>query len=503
MRRLRAAAAFGGTGHARFVLLFACVLALQTADLSSLGAIAGQLKLALHIDNTQLGVLAAAPSLIGALFTLPMGVLADRAPRVRLLSGAIAVWSVGVILSGAATSFTMLLLVRMFLGAVTAAAGPLIASLVGDLFEPGGRGRVYGYIVGGELFGSLVGLLVVGNVAALSWRVGLWVLAVPSVALSVAIRRLLHEPRRGAAGGARGDFATTAPADHGSSHVEALAGLLREQHVDPRPRLVLRRDPTELSWWQAVRYVVRIRTNDLLIVASALGYFFQAGVNTFGVVFLASQFRLAQAEATSLLALVATGALVGTLLGGRLSDRLLARGAVGARMLVGGTAFVLSSAIFVPGLLSRSLAVALPLYFLAAITLATPNAALEAARLDIVPARLRGRAESVRTALRTLAVSAAPLAFGFVSDQLGGGPRSLTKGIAYSVSATGLKYTFMLMLAPMLLGGTLLVLGRRLYARDMATAVASERAIATRLSPRPQRGRARDSAAPVAPGAGC
>src|SRR6185437_3111934 len=114
----------------------------------------------------------------------------------------------------------------------------------------------------------------------------------------------------------------------------------------------------------------------------------------------------------------------------------------------------------VPGLLTGSLAVALPLYFLAGFFLAVPNAPLDAARLDIVPGTLRGRAEAVRTGLRTLAVAAAPLAFGYIADELGSGARTSTHGVAYAVSADGLKYTFLLMLVPMALSGAILLAAR-------------------------------------------
>jgi hypothetical protein len=93
-----------------------------------------------------------------------------------------------------------------------------------------------------------------------------------------------------------------------------------------------------------------------------------------------------------------------------------------------------------------------------------------------MPSRLWGRAEATRTVLRTLAVALAPLVFGVVSDALGSGSTA-TSGIAYHASASGLAYTFMIMLAPMAVGGLLLLRGSRSYARDVATALASERAI--------------------------
>lgn len=482
----------GGPARTRAILLLACVLALDTADLASLGAIAGKLKPALHLDNTQLGVLAAAPSLVAALSTLPLGMLADRVRRVPVLALSMGVWAAAMVLCGASQSFGQLLTVRLLLGATTAASAPLVASLVGDLFWPGERGRVYGYILAGQLLGSGFGLLVSGNVAGWSWRAALWVLAAPSAAIAFAIWRILPEPARGGAsrlphGAKRIRSAeevahrtrTAAPTATEPVQVRspALWEALGEAEVSPRKGLVLHNDPASMPLWEAVRYVLRIPTNVRLIVASALGYFFQAGVNTFGVVFVIAHFGVSQSSATLLLGVVALGALAGTVVGGRLADRLLERGQVTARMVVGGVAFLASSLVFAPGLLSRALLVAMPLYILAAAALGAPNAPLDAARLDIVPGRLWGRAESIRTVLRTLAVAAAPLLFGFLSDELATGPRTTTKGFGYHASGPGLKYTFLLMLLPMAAGGVVLLLGRRSYPRDAATAMASDERI--------------------------
>ena len=78
--------------------------------------------------------------------------------------------------------------------------------------------------------------------------------------------------------------------------------------------------------WRAVRYVLRVRTNVILIIASALGYLFFAGVQTFAVVLMRSRFHLAQSSATSLLVLIGLGGLVGVVFAGRTADRLLSKG---------------------------------------------------------------------------------------------------------------------------------------------------------------------------------
>ena len=70
-----------------------------------------------------------------------------------------------------------------------------------------------------------------------------------------------------------------------------------------------------------------------------------------------------------------------------------------------------------------------------------------------MPPLLWGRAEGVRTFLRTAAQALAPLIFGGVSDLLGGG-------------RTGLQYTFILMLLPLSASGIVLLRGLRTYPRD-------------------------------------
>ncbi|MGN6663046.1 MAG: MFS transporter [Solirubrobacterales bacterium] len=180
------------------VALLAGVLALQSADLAAVGAVGGQLESSLGIDHVQLGLLAAVAALVAAAATLPFGFLADRVNRVRVLAIAVATWAAAMVVAGLAGSFSALLLARLFLGVALAAAGPLLASLMGDLFPGAERARVYGYVLSGELIGAAVGFLVSGNVAALlSWRWAFWVLAPPALLLAWGLRRGLEEPRRG------------------------------------------------------------------------------------------------------------------------------------------------------------------------------------------------------------------------------------------------------------------------------------------------------------------
>lgn len=483
--------ALGGPARLKVIVLLACVLGLDSADKATVGAVAVQLEAALHIDNTEVGLLVTASTGIGALATLPVGILADRVRRVDILTAAISVWSIAMVASGFSGSYLMLLLTRLALGAVVAAAAPVIASLTGDFFPPAERGRIYGYILTGELIGAGIGFIIAGNVAAvLSWRASFWVLAGIGFVLATAVWFRLPEPARG--GQSRieaGDEEITCADDVGEDAAGAagtaeespggddrLKEAVEERGVRARRGLVLHQDPEQMNAWQAFGHVLRIPTIRTLILASSLGYFYFAGLRTFAVVFLRGRFDLAQTSATMLLVAVGVGAIVGALATGRLSDWLIDRGHLSARITVAGAAFLAAAALFLPGLLIPSLVIVAPLFFLAAAALGGSNPPLDAARLDIVHFRLWGRAESIRTALRFAFEAVAPLLFGYVST-LFGGSGGLGRARTAGNGAPGLDYTFLLMLAPLIVAGLTMLWAKRTYPRDVATAAASERAV--------------------------
>jgi hypothetical protein len=127
-----------------------------------------------------------------------------------------------------------------------------------------------------------------------------------------------------------------------------------------------------------------------------------------------------------------------------------------------------------------------PLLIGGAFLLGAPQPPVDAARLDIMPAQLWGRAEGVRTTLRGAAEAVAPTLFGYMSQYVFGGPASTSNGSLgggsaaklSSAAADGLAYTFMLFLLVLVIAGLLALFALRTYPRDVATAAASAQAIA-------------------------
>lgn len=485
----------GGRTRTRVIVVLACVLALSSADTATVGAAATELVTHLKINLFDIGLLVAVTAVVGAVLSPPFGILADRTRRTWLLGGSITLWGVAMVWSATAADFEQLLVSRLFLGGVTAVAGPAIASLVGDWFPGDERGQIYSYILTGELLGAGVGFVFTGDIAALSWRLAFVVLAIPAFLIAWAVFKL-PEPVRGGAGGlapepgtkpwealqraraqaqaqaqARDEAQAQAQAhDHGAggapvgdedphAHLTDAQRLALERGIEPDPALVAMANPN-MGFFSAVRYVLSVRTNVVLIIAGACGYYFLSGVETFGMTFVKQQYHVAQFVASVLLLVVGGGAVIGVLVAGHLGDSLLRRGRLSGRLNVAAIAATAVVVLMIPALVTHSALTALPYIVIATVGLGAQNPPIDAARLDIMPSWLWGRAEGIRTFVRTGAQALAPLVFGAVTDYVFGGTK-------------GLKWTFVVMLIPLAASAFYLFKAARNYPKDVATAAAA------------------------------
>lgn len=489
----------GGPARARVIVMFAAVLALNGADTSTVGAVAPQLEHSLHIGDAQIGLLTSVALLAGALLTIPVGWLVDRTKRVPLLAATIILWSLASLFSAFAGSYSTLLLTRLALGAVAASAGPAIASLTGDYFPAEERGRIWAYILGGEVAGTAFGFIVSGSVASLiDWRAAFVVLAIPGFFLARELYRTVPEPLRGgqshlepgvvdldlalAAASARAaepSEAREAERPQPDAAQQAAQEAARRAGAIANPRLVLHEDPRQMPMVRAIRYILSIPSNLMMIVGSSLGYFYFAGLSTFALLFVKGHYGASQAEASLVLALLVLGALVGTLVSGRLTDMLLHRGSLAARVWFPAVCYLGAVVLLIPGFVSTHLTPALWFDVAGAALISAANPPIQAARLDIMPAGLWGRAESVRTFVRSLAQALAPLLFGAVASLIAGfvphqAPIGTHPHAVSSSEATGLEITFLIMLVTLAAAGIVLGRASKTYASDVATAEASE-----------------------------
>lgn len=467
----------GGPARVQVIVLLAAVLGLDAADKGTLSAVSDALKQEFHTSNTEVGLLFAVVSFTGAFTALPFGVLVDRINRRNVLVATILLWALAMASSGFATSYVFLLATRLGLAAVTAAAWPCVASMTGDFFPARERGQIFGWIISGELVGAGIGFLVSGEVSSFTdWRWAFFTMAMPPIILAWIVWRFLPEPARGSQSwlepGERNPEAAAEPDRHpeGEGSDEAVSPQVAEKAkydygIEPRPGMVLCKDPTRLGWFRAMWYLLRIPTYDLLIVASSLAYYFFAGIRSFAMIYFTRHYGLSRSSLAALAIVFGIGAIIGLVMGGRISERLIAKGYISARIVVPAIALISSVPLFGFGIWTTSWWIGTILMTAGAALLAGAIAPIDAARLDIIHPRLWGRAEAGRMTLRSVLEGGAPLLFGAVSGWLGGGNK-------------GLEWTFLLMLIPTILAAAVVFPGRLTYPRDVVTAAESVKATA-------------------------
>jgi MFS family permease len=124
------------------------------------------------LSNAQLGLLLSAFFWSYTPAQLPAGWLAERLDARRVLAVGLAVWSAATALTGLATGFTMLLVLRVVLGLGESVMYPASFKILAREAHEGQRGRANGFLAaglfGGPTFGTLAGGLLM---AWLGWRV--------------------------------------------------------------------------------------------------------------------------------------------------------------------------------------------------------------------------------------------------------------------------------------------------------------------------------------------
>ena len=131
-----------GAGYTLFVLFL--INFLNFFDRVLPGVVLEPVRKEFGLSDTLSGVLGTAFILVYAIAGVPLGRLADRVRRTRLLAGGVAAWSLMTAASGAVVNFWQLLLVRMGVGIGEASCAPAANSMIGDLYPSARRARALG-----------------------------------------------------------------------------------------------------------------------------------------------------------------------------------------------------------------------------------------------------------------------------------------------------------------------------------------------------------------------
>jgi MFS family permease len=162
-----------------------------------LGAVGELIREQWKLSDTQLGFLGTVFILVYAAVGVPLGRLADRANRTRILTVGVTVWSLLTALSGMAQQYWQMFVLRLTVGVGEASCAPAANSLIGDLFPPATRARAMSLFMLGLPLGNAACLLFSGTVAKhYGWQSAFFVALVPGLLCAVGAY-MIHEPKRG------------------------------------------------------------------------------------------------------------------------------------------------------------------------------------------------------------------------------------------------------------------------------------------------------------------
>jgi len=365
----------------------------------------------LKISDSQGGLLQSMFIVTYALACPVAGWLGDRGSRMRLAAAGIFIWSLATVGSGLATSYALLLLARAVTGIGEAGYGVVTPALLSDCYPAARRAAVLGIFYAAIPVGSALGYIVGGLVGeAYGWQAAFFVAGAPGVALAFLLL-LLTEPARGTL--------DAAPAA-GPAPDASVRSLLRRKSyvVNTAAQIIYTFAMGGLATW-APAYFVRERGIPLGVATSTFG------------------------------GLLVVAGFLGTLIGGRLAQRL-ARRSPGADFVLSGWSLTASIVFTLFAILSPQPLVFWPAMFVMLLLLFINIGPLNAAMANVLPAALRARGFALTTMLMHLLGDAvSPWLIGVASD------------------AVGLKLPVLITGCLLSLSGLVLLVGRHTLVRDL------------------------------------
>jgi MFS family permease len=369
-----------------------CVNVLNLIDRQVVYILFPLLKADLQLTDTQLGVLGALPfALFYSFMGIPLGWLADRWHRVRLITIGLTAWSGLTTLCGMTRGFWSLFTVRVGVGIGESSCAPAAQTILSDYFPPAKRSTILAAFNCGVPIGHGLGLYLGGIIAQhWGWRWTFYLLGIPGLLLAFLVARI-KEPVRG------------------------------QMEDTPRPAATEASAHALKQLWQTIRAKPSLRWH--FVAMAIIGF----SVNAPAVWLPTFLVRLrgfsveSAGEVTGLSAVLA--GLIGTFLGGILADRWMTH-RKNARMLI----LVVRSFLVIPFLFGMFFLTS-PWLLIATIVVGSCVSTVwfgpgSAVVHDLVAPEIRSVAVAFYVLVINLAAGASPILIGKLTD-LSGDPSFL------------------------------------------------------------------------------
>jgi MFS family permease len=180
-------------------VLLNIVFIMWQLDASVLQTFGHQLQVTFKVTQTDLGTMSSVKGWVSMIVGLPVAFMAERVSRVKLTCIGCIIWGFGLLICGIAPSFQMVLFGRILNGAGLGIVKPLLFSLVADKNPPSTRGMAFGMLY----FTAALGNTVITPVSiayaedvifgVAGWRVSCMAIAVASSLIGLVLLFVVGE----------------------------------------------------------------------------------------------------------------------------------------------------------------------------------------------------------------------------------------------------------------------------------------------------------------------
>ncbi|WP_262695808.1 spinster family MFS transporter [Kordiimonas aquimaris] len=156
------------------------------------------IKAELSLSDAQLGLLSGFSfAIFYTVLGIPIARLADKSNRRNIISIALTVWSGMTIVSGYTQNFIQLLLARMGVGVGEAGGSPPAHSMISDIFTAKKRATALAVYSAGLYLGVVIGYSLGGYFGEMfGWRQTFMIVGVPGIILALVLWLTVPEPPR-------------------------------------------------------------------------------------------------------------------------------------------------------------------------------------------------------------------------------------------------------------------------------------------------------------------
>ena len=147
-----------------------------------------------HLSPTVMGVVISAFFVGYASMQIPGGILADKFGARKTITAGVTLWSIFSVLTGAASSLTNLIWVRILFGLGEGIHPPAAFKALSSWFNRAERGRASGLVMSSNTLGPMITpLIFAALMGAYGWRRAFWLISIPGFAIAIAVYWYLRD----------------------------------------------------------------------------------------------------------------------------------------------------------------------------------------------------------------------------------------------------------------------------------------------------------------------